>query len=215
MDKYVAYLRVSTNKQGSSGLGLNAQRKAVVDFVDNRPDTNLIEEFVEIESGRKNDRPKLAEAIAYCKKHKAMLLIAKLDRLARNVHFISGLMEAGIEFVAVDNPHANRLMTHLLSAFAEFERECISKRTKEALAQAKARGAVLGKQGSVLAQQNKSKAIAHAKTMEPIIACLKAEGYSSLRAITQQLNFRDVASPDGRYWHLCSVHRLMKRIKSN
>lgn len=132
---YIAYYRVSTTRQGQSGLGLEAQQQAVKQYL-NGGNWQILAEFTEIESGKRNDRPKLAEAIALCKRLQATLVIAKLDRLARNVHFISGLMESGVEFVAVDNPNANRLMLHMLAAFAEHEREQISRRTKDALAAA-------------------------------------------------------------------------------
>ena len=116
--RFVAYYRVSTDRQGRSGLGLEAQRDAVMRHVASH-DGELIADFCEIESGKRSDRPQLAAAIAAAKKAKATLIIAKLDRLARNVHFISGLMESCVDFVAADNPHANKLMVHLLAAFAE------------------------------------------------------------------------------------------------
>jgi DNA invertase Pin-like site-specific DNA recombinase len=140
--KFIAYYRVLTNRQGRSELGLEAQQQAVCDFLAGRGE--LIEFFTEIESGRKNDRPKLAAALDACRKHKATLGIAKLDRLARNVYFISGLMESGVEFVVVDMPEVNRLTIHILAAVAEHEREMISQRTKVALKAAKARGIKLG-----------------------------------------------------------------------
>jgi DNA invertase Pin-like site-specific DNA recombinase len=145
--RFVAYYRVSTDRQGRSGLGLEAQREAVMRHVASH-DGKLIADFCEIESGKRSDRPQLAAAIAAAKKAKATLIIAKLDRLARNVHFISGLMESGVDFVAADNPHANKLMVHLLAAFAEHEREQISQRTKDALAAAKLRGIRLGRNGT-------------------------------------------------------------------
>ncbi len=143
MVKYVAYHRVSTAKQGASGLGLEAQRMAVEQFMA-RTSGTLVAEVQEIESGGKNDRPRLAEALTLCRVHGATLIIAKLDRLARNVHFISGLMEAGVDFVACDMPMANRLTIHVLAAVAEHEREMISARTKAALAAAKGPDAARG-----------------------------------------------------------------------
>ena len=137
--QFIAYYRVSTDRQGRSGLGLDAQREAVLRHLAGHAG-KLVAEFCEIESGNRSDRPQLAAAIAAAKKAKATLIIAKLDRLARNVHFVSGLMESGVDFVAADNPHANKLMVHMLAAFAEHEREQISQRTKDALAAAKARG---------------------------------------------------------------------------
>ena len=141
--RFVAYYRVSTEKQGRSGLGLEAQQEAVRTHL-NGGNWHLAAEVVEIESGKRNDRPKLAEALRLCRLHGATLIIAKLDRLARNVAFISNLMESGVEFTAVDFPQANRLTVHILAAVAEHEREMISKRTKDALAAAKARGVKLG-----------------------------------------------------------------------
>ena len=119
---FVAYFRVSTDKQGASGLGLEAQRAAVLDFINGNGD-KLIAEYTEIESGKRNDRPQLAEALKLCRKEKAKLVIAKLDRLARNVYFVSSLMESGVDFVAVDMPEANKLTVHIMAAMAEHERE--------------------------------------------------------------------------------------------
>src|SRR5258708_2007073 len=141
--KFVSYLRVSTARQGASGLGLEAQRAAVTGYL-NGGEWTLVQELVEVESGKRNDRSVLAEALRLCRKHKATLVIAKLDRLARNVAFISNLMKSGVEFVAVDMPSANRFVVHILAAVAEQEAEAISKRTKAALAAAKARGTQLG-----------------------------------------------------------------------
>lgn len=124
--KFVVYYRVSTKGQKESGLGLEAQQAAVDAFLATQYGAVVVAALEEIESGKNNKRPKLAEAVKLCKRHKATLLIAKLDRLARNVHFVSGLMESGLDFVACDNPHANRLMVHMLAAFAEHERDMIS-----------------------------------------------------------------------------------------
>ena len=140
---FVSYLRVSTVKQGASGLGLEAQRAAVAAHL-NGGDWTLLREIVEIESGKRNDRPALAETPRLCRQQKATLVIAKLDRLARNVHFISGLMESGVEFLAVNMPSANRFVVHILAAVAEQEAEAIRKRTKAALAATKEGGTVLG-----------------------------------------------------------------------
>src|ERR1700750_2536505 len=141
--KFVAYFRVSTQKQGASGLGIEAQQEAVRTYL-NGGRWKLVGEFKEVESGKRNDRPALAEALAMCRIHGATLIIAKLDRLARNVAFISNLMESGVEFTAVDFPQANRLTIHILAAVAEHEAAMISARTKAALGAAKARGVVLG-----------------------------------------------------------------------
>lgn len=135
-NRFISYLRVSTAKQGESGLGLEAQRQAVIDYLNGRS-SELIAEFVEVESSKRDDRPQLIAALEACRRQKATLVIAKLDRLARNVAFIAKLMEAGVSFLAVDNPHANKLMLHLLAAFVEHERDQIRARTKAALAAAK------------------------------------------------------------------------------
>src|SRR3954453_14706379 len=141
--KFVAYYRVSTARQGQSGLGLEAQRTAVEDFLDGG-NWQLVAEVVEIESGKRSDRPKLQEALRLCRLHNPTLIIAKLDRLARNVAFISNLMESGVEFTAVDFPQANKLTVHILAAVAEHEAQMILARTKAALAAANARGRKLG-----------------------------------------------------------------------
>ena len=141
--RFVAYLRVSTDKQGRSGLGLEAQRAAVAAHVDGTRG-QIVSEFVEVESGRRKDRPQLAAALDACRALRAILVIAKLDRLARNVAFVSNLMESGVEFVAADMPTVNRLTIHILAAVAEEEARMISARTKAALAAAKARGVRLG-----------------------------------------------------------------------
>ena len=138
-DLFVSYLRVSTTKQGASGLGLEAQRKAVADYL-NGGDWTLLGEYVEVESGRKNDRPELLKALEHCRLTGAKLVIAKLDRLSRNAHFLIGLQEAGVPFVAADMPNANELTVGIMALVAREERKAISSRTKAALAAAKERG---------------------------------------------------------------------------
>ena len=139
---FVTYFRVSTQRQGQSGLGLEAQKKGGSDFVINNG--AIIAEFTEIETGKRADRPKLADAIALCKKHGYTLLVAKLDRLARNLNFITTLQQTKVDFVAVDNPHATPFVIHILCAVAESEAVSISQRTTAALAAFKARGGALG-----------------------------------------------------------------------
>jgi len=139
----VTYLRVSTARQGKSGLGLEAQQKAVADYL-STGQWNLLEDFVEVESGKNSKRPKLLEAIELCKASGAKLLVGRLDRLARDAAFLLNLKDAGIHFVCADMPEANRLTIGIMALVAEQEREAISKRTKEALAAAKARGVQLG-----------------------------------------------------------------------
>ncbi|MDA0967574.1 MAG: recombinase family protein [Proteobacteria bacterium] len=211
--RYIAYYRVSTDKQGKSGLGLEAQQKAVRLHL-NGGDWELLEEFVEVESGKKNNRPKLQEALKSCKRLHATLIIAKLDRLARNVHFISGLMESGVDFVATDNPNANRLMLHMLAAFAEHEREQISQRTKSALQAAKERGVRLGINGKDLAVKNKQSALDFAISLKPTIADIRKRGISTYRAIADELNRLSVATFHGKgQWYAPAVHRLVKRLE--
>src|SRR5918998_5480233 len=141
--RFVSYLPVSTARQGKSGLGLEAQRKAVADYL-NGGDWKLVAEVVEVESGKNTDRPKLAEALRLCRVHSATLVIAKLDRLSRDAHFLLGLEKAGVDFVAADMPHANRLTVGIMAMVADEERRMISRRTKDALAAAKGRGVTLG-----------------------------------------------------------------------
>lgn len=211
----VAYYRVSTDRQGKSGLGLEAQLSAVQNFAAAH-DTSLVKEFTEIESGKKNNRPVLQEALAYCRKHKAQLIIAKLDRLGRNVAFISALMDSGVSFVAVDNPHANELILHIMAAFAQYERKAISTRTKEALQAAKRRGVILGKYAKeVLSHNNKEVADQFAVQMEVILQDLKNEGFTTIRAIRDELNHRNVSTfrNDGKKWHFSTVYNLLHRKK--
>lgn len=210
--KFVAYYRVSTAKQGESGLGLEAQKTAVEKYL-NGGNWSVLAEFVEVESGKRKNRPQLDAALSLCKKHKATLIIAKLDRLARNLHFISGLMEARIEFLAVDNPTANRLTVQILAAVAEEEARAISARTKAALAAAKARGVVLGKHGAKLGKKNHKRAITAANALTGTIEEIREEGITSVRAIAAVLNARGVATPQGKQWHSTSVQRLLKRME--
>ncbi len=211
MSDYVAYYRVSTTRQGHSGLGLESQRESVAQYL-RSTEGNLINDFVEIESGKKYNRPQLLAAIKECKSRKAILIIAKLDRLARNVHFISGLMESKVEFVAVDNPHANRLMLHLLAAFAEHEREQISQRTKEAMQAARRRGVRLGVNGHRLAEQNKSRAREFAQSLKSVIQDIQEDGLTLLQDIADELNNRNIQTARGGIWYPTSVARVMKYL---
>ena len=216
--KFVSYLRVSTARQGASGLGLEAQRAAVAEYL-NGGDWALVEEVVEVESGKSNTRPSLAAALRLCRKNKATLVIAKMDRLSRNVHFISGLMESGVEFVAVDMPQANRFVVHIMAAVAEQEAEAISKRTKAALAAAKARGSVLGGRrvtskrlveiaaGARTARTEK--AAAWREELSPTLARVRATGAVSLREIAAELNARNIPAPRGGEWSAVQVSRAV------
>ena len=208
--QFVAYYRVSTDRQGRSGLGLDAQREAVLRHLASHAG-ELIGEFCEVESGRRSDRPQLAAAIAAAKKARATLIIAKLDRLARNVHFISGLMESGVDFVAADNPHANKLMVHMLAAFAEHEREQIGQRTKDALAAAKARGIRLGRNAAErLAPAHRAAAMERARQLAPVLTLLKDAGMSA-RQMAAELTARGVPTPTGAKWHGQTVIRMLDR----
>jgi DNA invertase Pin-like site-specific DNA recombinase len=209
--KFVSYIRVSTTEQGDSGLGLEAQRRAVSDYLAHEA-CELIGEFVEVESGSRNDRAELQTAIDLCKRQKATLVIAKLDRLARNVAFISTLMESGLDFVAVDNPHANKLMIHMLAAFAEHERDQISARTKAAHAAAKARGVVLGRYGrEVLSKQNHADAIERARELAPTIIELRSQRLT-VQQICEVMNRRGIETVRGKRWHPATVHALLHRV---
>ncbi len=222
--KFVSYLRVSTVRQGQSGLGLDAQRQAVETFL-NGGSWVLLKEFVEIESGTKSDRPELARALHYCKVTGAKLLIARLDRLSRNASFLLSLQDAGVDFQAVDVPSVDRLTVGVLALVAERERQLISERTRAALQAAKARGVRLGNphgakflhaagQGNRAAvEEIKYRADTHAKDLDPIIQELKKEGHRSLTAIARQLNERSICSPRGGRWYAQSVKNLMGRLK--
>jgi len=210
---FVAYYRVSTVGQGESGLGLEAQQEAVSRYLATLPSSpQVLEHFTEIESGKKKDRPALLEAITLCKRKKATLIIAKLDRLARNVHFISGLMESRVEFLACDNPHANRLMVHMLAAFAEHEREMISQRTKDGLRAAKARGTILGRNGAVLGAENRSKADQHALAIIDRVAAIPFEDRRTVLTLTEQMNLHHIPTMKGGRWHTQTVYRLLDRF---
>ena len=213
MKKAITYYRVSTERQGLSGLGLDAQKQAVQEFA-KAHGFLLTFEFVEIESGRKNKRPILLQALSECKNSRATLLIARLDRLGRNVAFISKLMEAGVDFKAVDNPYAGKLIVHIMAAFAEHERDLISQRTTEALIVARNKGVELGKNGRyVLSVRNKQQADQFALTMMPLIDGLRQEGHKTVRSITHELNRRRVPAYNGGQWHVSTVYQVMKRLQ--
>lgn len=219
----VCYLRVSTARQGASGLGLEAQRAAVQAHAA-AAGMAIVAEYVEVESGKRSDRPQLAAALGACRLHRAQLVIAKLDRLARNVAFIANLMDGGVDFVACDMPHANRLTLHLMAAMAEYERDMISQRTKAALAAAKARGVRLGnpngaahlrdkcRQGAAASAAARANgAIASARALQPIIASLEASALGDA-AVARELNARGVPTPSGGIWRASQVRRVRLRL---
>ena len=221
MTRFVAYYRVSTDKQGRSGLGLEAQRAAVETHVVAGCGAVIVE-FIEVESGRKKDRPQLATALAAARAHRATLVIAKLDRLARNVHFVSGLMESGVEFVAADMPTVNRLTIHILAAVAEEEARMISARTKAALAAAKARGVALGNpnlragspdQARAANAIRSARARARAVDVLPYLEQARRAGATTLQQLADALDARGVPTPSGRgtRWQPVQVARVQRR----
>lgn len=225
----VAYLRVSTARQGASGLGLEAQRAAVAGYAAS-VGASIAAEYVEVESGRKADRPQLAAALAACQLRRATLVIAKLDRLARNVAFISALMESGgarggLDFVACDMPHANRLTLHIMSAMAEHEAQMISQRTKAALAAAKARGVRLGnpngaralragcrEAAAASAAARREAAKARALMLAPTLAELHTREIKGAGEIARELNLRRMYAPAGGAWSAEQVRRLLRSL---
>ncbi len=215
--KFITYLRVSTDKQGKSGLGIEAQRAAVSAYL-NGGDWQLCGEYVEIESGKKSNRPKLAEAMLACRQHRATLLIAKLDRLSRDLHFLSGLEKSGVDFVAADMPHAGKVTVRIMAVLAEDELERISARTKAALAAAKARGTVLGgdrgyritnaaREAGIAAV--KAKANARNLDLLPIIKEMQASG-AGLREIARELSAKGIPTARGlATWTPTAVSRVI------
>ena len=215
--RYVAYYRVSTRRQGESGLGLEAQRAAVLSFAGGCGST-ILSEHTEIESGAVSDRPKLMEAMAVCRRNGATLLIAKLDRLSRDAHFLLGLEKAGIEFVAADMPNANRLTVGIMAIIADEERRMISARTKAALAAAKARGVVLGgRRGDRMIDHAAgtaalvAKADAVAADVGPMAGALRAQG-KTLGQIAAVFASRGIRTPRGGEWTPTAVRNVLARI---
>lgn len=236
--KFVAYYRVSTDKQGKSGLGLEAQQHAVEDYLDGG-DWKIVRSFTETESGKRDDnRPQLAAAFKACRIHGAKLIIAKLDRLSRDAHFLLGLQKAGVEFVCVDDPHMTPLTLGIRAVIAQHERELISKRTKEALEAAKRRGVQLGgirhkllgkdehgnkiygeqvinvseETGKRAVRALQKRADAKAADLAPIIKELQAAGKTSLRAIAEGLNEQGIPTARGGEWSSPQVMRILERL---
>lgn len=220
--KFVSYVRVSTSKQGRSGLGLEAQRAAITQYLNGGP-WELLQEFQEVESGKDDNRPELAKALHLCQLTGATLIIAKLDRLSRNLHFISSLMKSGIDFVACDMPQASRFTVHIYAALAEQERQFISDRTKAALKAAKERGVKLGTPGNATpegrqkgtkkaAEIRQGKADQFASSVLPVIQEYRKQG-ESLRRIAALLNERNILTARGKAggWTAMKVKAVLDR----
>lgn len=215
--KYVSYLRVSRQTQFESGLGLEAQRAAVVNFVGSlKGQSEIVKEFVEVESGKKADRPVLAEALRECKTNGFTLLVAKLDRLSRNLNFITTLMSSKVNFVACDNPHATPFLIHILVAVAENERNMISSRTKAALEAAKRRGIKLGNPdyqdaiSKAVEARQKIAADRNAGLRKMVAEVMEKTGLTKLAEIAQALNLRGIKTNRGCEFTPTQIHRLLK-----
>jgi len=221
--RIVAYERVSTARQGASGLGMEAQRQAIEGYAVQRS-AAILARFTEVESGRNPDRPELAKALHLAKVTGAVLVIAKLDRLSRNAAFLLTLRDSGARFAAVDLPEANDLTVGIMALVAQQEREAISRRTKEALAVARGRGVRLGNPngadalrragegGVALRAAIARNADAHAQDLAPVVADIRASGATSLRAIAAEMNARGMLTRRGGRWHVSTVMNLLDRI---
>lgn len=222
----VAYYRVSTIEQGRSGLGLEAQKAAVEDYL-KRIGATLVAEFTEVESGARNDRPQLQAALKRAQLSNATLVIAKLDRLSRNAAFLLTLREAGTDIVAVDMPNANAVTVGIMAVIAEEERRLISERTKAAMRAARARGVKLGnpngaeafrrtgfRGAKIGAEANKANAQRRAESLRDVLSEIQAEGAISHAAIARALNERHIATRTGRNWQACSVKMLIARLRA-
>jgi DNA invertase Pin-like site-specific DNA recombinase len=217
--RFVSYLRVSTQQQGRSGLGLEAQRDAIDKHIRHAGGT-LLAEHIEVESGKKNDRPELTKALAAARATRSTLVIAKLDRLSRNAHFLIGLRDSNVEIVICDMPNADRLTVGIMALVAEKEREMISERTKVALAAAKARGVKLGnphlkagdKRTAALATAERSRqARAKAREIIPYIRAAEKAGCKTLQEKADALTARGVKTPNGgNTWAPEQVRRIEK-----
>ena len=225
VQRFVAYERVSTARQGASGLGLEAQRQAIDGFAASKG-AEVLDRFTEVESGRNPNRPELGRALHLAKVTGAILVIAKLDRLSRNAAFLLTLRDSGVRFLAVDMPEANDLTVGIMALVAQAEREAISRRTKEALAVAKARGVKLGNPNGAEALRRAGKgAVAlreavvanaeqHAKDLAEVIADIRAEGATSLRAIAEALTQRGMLTRRKGLWQVSNVRNPLGRLRS-
>lgn len=237
--RYVAYLRVSTAKQGQSGLGLDAQASAIAQFMATRPGSDIIRTYTETESGKHDDRPLLTQAMAYASATGATLLIAKLDRLSRNAAFLMNLRDKGVPFIAADMPDANDMTVGIMAVIAEGERKAISKRTREALQVAKERLAkltpaereerqrqgqairlgnpngarhLIGMGNAAAAQGARDKATAYAHKVKPVLDDLHQSGITSATSLAKALNTRSVPTSRGGLWTAQGVINIMSRL---
>ena len=219
---FISYYRVSTKKQSDSGLGLDAQKQTVNHYLQS-VGGEVLDSFVETESGKKSDRPKLQKAIKNCQLKNAILLVAKLDRLSRDLHFVTSLQKSGIRFVVAENPEMNELTVHILAAMAQHETNMISDRTKKALAAAKARGVKLGNPRLSEAgggdttnarKAKKEKSDKYATDMSEVIGEIKESGVAGLMGIAQSLNSMGFTTSRGFKWTPCSVSRVVKRCSA-
>jgi len=218
-NKFVNYVRVSTQRQGQSGLGLEAQRESIKRFLSGKDGAEVLAEFTEVETGKSSSRKELQKAIELCQKEKATLCIAKLDRLARNLHFVTTLQRTGVSFVACDNPHASPFVIHILCAVAEQEAVAISTRTKAALEAAKRRGTRLGNPNPQNAlteatAANKRQADEYSAMLLPVIKELRAAHVTSYRQLANCLNVRGYKTRTGKPFAAQSVKNILAREQS-
>ncbi|BBU57226.1 resolvase [Mameliella alba] len=223
--RIIAYERVSTARQGRSGLGLEAQRSAIEAFAASRS-AGVLARFTEVESGKRNTRPELDKALNLARLTGATLVIAKLDRLSRDAAFLLTLQASGVSFLACDMPEANDLTVGIMALVAQQERETISRRTTEALAAAKARGVKLGnpngaaalrragKGGTALQETVRRNADEFAEDLREVVAAIRAEGHTTLRAMAKQLNARGIRTRRCGRWHVSTVQNLLRRLES-
>jgi DNA invertase Pin-like site-specific DNA recombinase len=212
MKQAIAYYRVSTIRQGRSGLGLEAQQSSVDQYC-KQNEYEILDDVIEVKSTRKQ-RSGLFHALELCRQKKAILIVARLDRLGRDVEQIAGIVKSNVEIIVVDNPHANRFTIHILAAVAEEQRRRISETTKEALGEAKKRGVELGKNGKVLSKANKKVAEDFANKLAPLIMRLKNRGIVTVRAVSKELNRKGIPTfCVGGKWHPSTVYALLNRLK--
>lgn len=211
MARYVAYFRVSTAKQGRSGLGLEAQRAQVARFVGDNDE--ILCEHVEVQSGKSDVRCELWKAIAAAKRHSAKVLIAKLDRFSRKVSFIAGIMEQGVGLAVADMPHATDFQLHIFAALAQEERRLISERTRNALAEAKKRGVRLGSHGAVLAARHRQQAVDHAHSLASVVQPLVDNG-QSYSAIARHLNDLGIPTAKGGRFYAETAKNVIRRLSN-